>query len=365
MAARARQKSERMIKAGGGPPAAVLPGPSRFPRWLMWLVGLLILGAVLGWLGSVAYGALDRVYAQEVWRYYRPQATTGAGTVLYRDLDGQLFIAALDDLDHARRLTAAAPGGSQGGAEIVRDAVALPGGRAVAYYATERRAGQAASDRLKVVGLDGTLQRDIAVTEAAGEPILSSIYVSSSGRYLALTSRDRARVYFYDVAAGGTLVLGQADAPPEPVQWYRNGDLRTAPFAGQPAYALSPDGKRRAQVRDGVRRAPACNETSGDPGAGCEAVQELAVAPQTATGLSRAGFALHAAFSDFSADGWGPVPAQPSASFYGRLVWSPDGTQLLFTTLDGAESRVYAIGADGRTRPRLVIEGAEALDWVP
>ena len=58
-----------------------------------------------------------------------------------------------------------------------------------------------------------------------------------------------------------------------------------------------------------------------------------------------------------------PLPAQPAARFYGRLVWSPDGRQLLFTTLDGAESRVFAIGVDGRTRPRLVLDGAEALDW--
>ena len=46
--------------------------------------------------------------------------------------------------------------------------------------------------------------------------------------------------------------------------------------------------------------------------------------------------------------------------YYGRLVWSPDGRQLLFTTLDGAESRVFAIGVDGLTRPRLVLDGAEA-----
>ena len=77
----------------------------------------------------------------------------------------------------------------------------------------------------------------------------------------------------------------------------------------------------------------------------------------------RGGYPLYGVFSSVSAEGWGPLPAQPAARFYGRLVWSPDGRQLLFTTLDGAESRVFAIGVDGRTRPRLVLDGAEALDW--
>jgi hypothetical protein len=230
----------------------------------------------------------------------------------------------------------------------------------VAYIATDRRAGRPESEHLKVVGLDGAVRHDLVLGEAAREPLLPTLYVSRSGRYLALTSRDRGHVYYFDTVAGGPLVQGQPEAPPEPVLWHRNGDLRQSPFAGQAAYALSPDGKVRAQVRAGERRAPACGEAE------CEAVSELAVAPQTVTGAGQAGqggYPLYGVFSSVSAEGWGPLPAQPAARFYGRLVWSPDGRQLLFTTLDGAESRVFAIGVDGRTRPRLVLDGAEALDW--
>src|SRR5262249_23057006 len=141
---------------------------------------------------------------------------------------------------------------------------------------------------------------------------------------------------------------------------YRNGDLRTGPLAGQPAYALSPDGRRQAQIRDGVRRAPECGDQPS-----CETVKELSVVPATVTGVVRQGVPLYGSFADFSAEGWGPIPAQPAASFYGRLVWSPDGSHLLFSPLDGADSRVYAISADGRTRPRLLLQDAEALDWIP
>jgi hypothetical protein len=351
MAARAavrRNRRGRVEVTGGG-----LRG---LPGWVWWGAGIVVLVAVLGGLGYLAYGALDQLYAQELWRYFRPASEAGSGTVLYRDSEGHLLLAPVGDPGRGRRLSPETQ-------EVVRDGVILPAGTAgpqsVAYFATVRRPGQPESDHLKVVGLDGTPRLDLAMAETVGQPLLPALYVSSSGRYLALTSRDRTQVYYVDAAAGGPPVLGQADAPPEPIQWYRNGDLRQAPFPGQAAYALSPEGRRRAQVRAGTRRAPACGE------ADCEAVTELAVAPQTVTGLGRGGFSLFGAFSNFSADGWGPIPAQPAARFYGRLVWSPDGKQLLFTTLDGADSRVYAIGADGRSRPRLVLEGAEALDWVP
>jgi hypothetical protein len=59
------------------------------------------------------------------------------------------------------------------------------------------------------------------------------------------------------------------------------------------------------------------------------------------------------------------VPTQPAQRFYGRLVWSPDGSQVLFSTLLEAETRSYAIAVDGKTRPRLVLESGEALDWLP
>jgi Tol biopolymer transport system component len=74
---------------------------------------------------------------------------------------------------------------------------------------------------------------------------------------------------------------------------------------------------------------------------------------------------LYGAFASFSADGWGPIPTQPAQRLYGRLVWAPDGSQLVFSSLDGASANAYAIGADGRTQPRLLLEAAEALDWLP
>jgi hypothetical protein len=323
-----------------------------------------LLVALLGWGGAALYGALDRLYPQELWRYFRPASETSSGSILYRDLDGHLLLAPAGNPGGAKRLSA----GSQ---EVVRDALflpAVPGAQSapgaapsIAVYATERRAGQAESDRLKVLGADGAERLNLAVAETAGEPLLPYLYVSQSGRYVALTTRDRARVYYVDLVAGGAVTPGQADAPPEPVQWHRNGDLRQAPFAGEAAYALAPDGKRRAQVRSGTRQAPACGEAQ------CERVTELAVAPQSVTGggPGAAGFALYGAFNGFSAEGLGPLPAQPAARFYGRLVWSPDGSQLLFTALDGDQSRVYAIGTDGRTRPSLLLAEAEALDWAP
>jgi hypothetical protein len=79
----------------------------------------------------------------------------------------------------------------------------------------------------------------------------------------------------------------------------------------------------------------------------------------------RAATLLYAAFSAFSAEGWGPVPTQPGQKLYGRLVWSPDGSALLFSTLDEAVANTYVIGTDGKSQPRLVLEEAEALDWLP
>jgi hypothetical protein len=331
------------------------------PRWVWGLAGLVVLLALLGGLGYLAYGALDRLYPQDLWRYFRPVAPGTGGSVLYLDREGRLVLAPVVDTGQGRTLSAGP--GEAGPPEVVRDAAVLPDGRTLAYFASQKRTGQPDGDHLKLVGLDGTPVQDLVLAGAAGgagEPLLPAVYVSASGRYLALTSRDRARVYYYDAAAGGALTPGPADAPPERMLWYRNGDLRTGPFPDRPAYALSPDGRRRAEVRAGARRAPECDETPR-----CEAVQELSVVPATVTGVSRGGVPLYGAFADFSADGWGPIPAQPAASLYGRLVWSPDGTQLLFTALDGADSRVYAISADGRTRPRLLLQGAEALDWIP
>jgi hypothetical protein len=241
----------------------------------------------------------------------------------------------------------------------VRDAVALPDGKHVAYFATERGERRPESDHVKVVTLDGTLVRGLAVGEAAGEPMRPALYGSTSGRYLAVTSRDRARVYYYDVAAGGALLAGTADAAPERMLWNRNADLRTPLLPNQPAFAASPDGTLRAQVRAGSRRAPDCLDEK------CEVVQELTISPTAAAGAGRPPTVLYGAFSAFSAEGWGPIPPQPAHRLYGRLVWSPDGRQLLFNTLDGAEMRTYSIGTDGKTRPRLVLESGEALDWMP
>lgn len=343
---------------GSTPAARFLPS---WPRWAWWIVGAVVLLALLGGLGYLTYWGLDRLYPQELWRYFRPLPAAGSGSILYRDLEGKLLLGPVGDPSRARPLTSGTAEGAGTGAaqEIVRDAVIMPDKRAVAYFATERRPGRPDADHVKIIALDGQIIGDVAVAEGAGEPILSSIYLSTSGRYLAVTSRDRSRVYYYDVTAGGALTAGPADAPPEPMLWYRNGDLLTAPFPNQPAYATSPDGRRRAQVREGTRRAPDC-----DAEPRCEAVKELSVSPVTVTGISRAGVPLYGAYSGFSAEGWGPVPSQPAARFYGRLVWSPDGTQLLFTTQDEANSRVYAITADGKTRPRLILEEAEVLDWM-
>ncbi len=325
--------------------------------WWPWALGAILLGLV-AIAGVAAYRALDALYPQELWKYFRPVPPLGSGSILYRTTDGQLFLAPLADPDSGRRLLdTTTPPGTR---EVVRDAVALPQGQRVAYYASELHEGQAERDRVKVISLDGQVVRTVDVS-AAGEPLRPAIFLSSSGRFLALTSRDRGHVYYLDLGADTPLTLGQPDAPPEPMLWTRNGDLRTPLLAGQRPFATSPDGKLRAQVREGPRRAPAC--LGEQPR--CEAAQELVVSAATIAGAERPPVVLYGAFSAFSADGWGPIPTQRAERLYGRLVWSPDGTQLLFSALDGAEARTYAIGVDGKTRPRLILAAGEALDWLP
>lgn len=317
---------------------------------------LVLLLASLG--AFLFYRGLDPLYPQELWRYYRPAAAAGAGTVLYRDLDGNLFLAPLSNVARATRLhDRSLPAGQ----EIVRDALALPGGKTVAYYATERRAGTAERDTVKIVDLQGNVTRSAPVggTETNGSPIRPALFLSESGKYLAVTDRDRTSAYFWDVSTEDGFRPGQADAPPERMLWTRNADLRSAHVPGQAPYAASPDGKLRAQVRAGKRRAPECFEGK------CETGQELVVSAGTPAGAGREAVVLYGAFASFSADGWGPVPTQPAQRLFGRLVWSPSGTQVLFNALDGATTGSYVIGTDGRSQPRLILDGGEALDWLP
>jgi hypothetical protein len=279
------------------------------------------------------------------------------GRLLYRDLDGQLFIAPLADLPSAKRLLD--PAAAAGGREYVRDAVYLPERRQVAYFATVRREGAGEHDHLKVIDLEGRLTHDVDVSEAASELIRPAVFASASGRYVAVTNRERTHAYFFDVAGGGQLVAQPFESPPERMLWTRNADLLQAPQPGQAAVAHSTDGKLRAQVRPGKRRAPECDDPK------CETAQEIVVSSGTVVGSQNPPTVLYGVFTSFSAEGWGPVPTQPAQKLYGRLVWSPDGKHLLFSTLDGAIANTYAIGADGRTQPRLVLEAAEALDWLP
>lgn len=312
--------------------------------------------ALLGGGGYWFYTALDPLYPQELWKYFRPAPPLAGGSLLFRDLDGQLFIAPASDLASRRRLLdAEAAAGSH---EIVRDAVALPDGRGIVYYASEKREGSPEQDVLKVITRDGALMRRVPVAPV-GEPVRPAVFLSASGRHVALTNRERSHVYYLDLNSDSALVPGTADAPPERMLWNRNADLRTAHVPGQPAYASSPDGKQRAQIRAGQRRAPECDA------ARCEAGQELIVSAVTVAGSAQPPSVLYGAFTSFSADGWGPIPAQPAQRLYGRLVWSPDGTQIVFSTLDGSTSNSYAVTSDGRTQPRLLLESAEALDWLP
>jgi hypothetical protein len=361
MAARA-QSLGRQRKHADTPRAGATSGGKDswlryLPRWVLPTASVLALVLILGGGGYWFYTALDPLYAQSLWRYFRPVPPLANGRVLYRDPDGQLFVAPLADLKGGRRLLDVDAAALSH--EIVRDAVALPGGKHVAYYASERRDGGPEQDRLKVVTLDGAVVRSLPAADQAGEPLRAAVFASSTGRYVGLTNRDRSRAYYFDVETGAPLSPGTVDAPPERMLWTRNGDLRTAHVTGQTPYASSPDGKLRAQVRPGSRRAPECEEVKCEPG------QELVITSGTVAGSSNPPTLLYGVFSSFSAEGWGPIPAQPAMRLYGRLVWAPDGSQVLFSTLDGAISSTYAVGTDGKTRPRLVLEAGEALDWLP
>lgn len=344
-----------------GAPRPGLPRAGTFPLRVWWGIGGLLLALLLGGLALLMYRSLDRLYPQELGKYFRPPAASGPGSVLYRDGDGQLFLAPVADTSQAKHLLD--PSVPAGVREIVRDALVLPDGQQVAYFATERvterKEGQLESDHLKVLTLGSGLVHGIAMSDAVGEPLRPALYVSESGRYVAVTSRDRARAYYYDVSGGRLLTAAAADPSPERMLWNRNGDGRIALLPGQPAFALAPDGKQRALLREGKRKAPECDAPK------CEAVQELVISSGALPGSLRGSSVIYGAFSSFSAEGWGPIPAQSAQRFYGRLVWSPDGTQLLFSTLDGADVQTFAIGSDGKTQPRLVLAGAEALDWIP
>jgi hypothetical protein len=326
------------------------------PSWLKWSAVAAVLLLLLVGVVTLFYRQLDQLYPQEIWKYFRPRAAVGSGSVLYRTLDGELFLTPIDQPSKARRIRDSSTPAS--GREVVRDAIMLPGGKELAYYATELRPGQSETEYLKIAGVEGGSIRAVPIAVAAGEALRPAVFVSTSGRYLAVTNRDRTHFYYYDLAAGN-LVPGTAEAPPERMLWTRNGDVRTPHLLGQRPFATSPDGKLRAQVRDGKRRAPECGEAK------CETVQELVISPATIAESSRPPAVVYGVFSSFSAEGWGPVPPQPAQRLYGRLVWSPAGDQLLFSTVDGAETRAYAISVDGKTQPRLVLENGEALDWVP
>jgi len=327
-----------------------------WPGWVTGVVAAVLVLLVVGFGGWLYYRALDQLYPQEVWKYFRPAPAAPAGRLLYRDLDGQLFIAPLTDLAGAKRLLD--PAAAAGGREFVRDAIYLPERQQVAYFATVRGA-TGEHDHLKVVDLEGRLAHDVDVSEAAHELIRPAVYASASGRYVAVTNRERSHAYFYDLAGGGPLVAQPFESPPERMLWTRNADLLQAAQPGQAAVAHSTDGKLRAQVRPGKRRAPECDDPK------CETAQEIVVSSGTVAGSQNPPTVLYGVFTSFSAEGWGPVPAQPAQRLYGRLVWAPDGKHLLFSTLDGEVANTYAIGTDGRSQPRLVLAAAEALDWLP
>jgi hypothetical protein len=352
----ARPGAARREGGSGDGPLGWLLG---LPGWALRLAGVMVLVLLVAGGGYWFYRALDPLYPQEVWRYFRPAPALAEGSVLFRDMDGQLFLAPVAGPTEGRRLLD--PEAAARGHEIVRDALALPSGPSggqIAYFATERVPGQPDADRLKVISRDGAVLLNVPLDEPAGEPLRPALFLSTSGRYLGVTNRDRTRAYYFVLSASGPLTRGEIDAPPERMLWTRNGDLRTAHVPGQAAFAASPDGTQRALVRAGKRRAPECGEPR------CEAGQELVVSSGTVAGSGQVAV-LYGAFSSFSSEGWGFIPAQLAQRLYGRLIWSPDGRQLLFSTLDGADSNSYAISTDGRTQPRLVLESGEALDWLP
>ena len=343
----------RVVRRGGRAPAPATRVPL---RWLF--AGAVLLLALAGGGVYLFYRSLDSLYPQELWKYFRPLPPTASGNVLYRTTEGQLLLAPMGSTDQAHRLMDT--GTDTGISEYVRDATVLPGGRDVAYFATLRGGAGAAhieTDHVKVVGTGGGISRDVPLAPAPGEKLYPTLFASSSGRYVAVLSQDRARGYFVDLASGD-VVTATPDAAPERMLWNRNGDLRSPALGGQRPYATSPNGKLRAQVREGTRRAPECDEPR------CEAVQELTVSSASVAGAQRPPVVLFGAFGQFAADGWGPIPTQPAQRLYGRLVWSPDGTQILFSTVYETSTRTYAISVDGKTRPRLVLEDGEALDWI-
>lgn len=352
----ARRGKRAAAAPASGPLAWVVAIPPRLRMALAALVAILVVAGG----GLLFYRALDPMYPQDLWRYFRPQAPAPTGALLYRDLDGQLFLAPQGDAKQAQRLLDA--GAAAGGREYVRDAIYVPQRKQIAYFATVRRDGAGGAvehDHVKLIDLSGKAIRDMDVTAGTGEPIRPTVYASASGRYLAVTNRERTQAYFYDLDGGGGPVAAPFDSPPERMLWTRNADLRQSYVSSQAPVAASQDGAQRAQVRAGRRRAPECDEQR------CETAQELVVSSGGVTASQRAATLLYGAFSAFSAEGWGPVPPQPAQRLYGRLVWSPDGKQLLFSTLDGDVANTYAISTDGRTQPRLVLEAAEALDWLP
>src|SRR5687767_11753992 len=111
-AARAGRASARRGVASGG------TGGVRIPSWVWWTAGIAVLVALLGGLGYLTYGALDRLYPQGLWRYFRPVPGAASGSILYRHVDGYLLLAPVGDPGRAQRLSPEAP-------EIVRDAVFL------------------------------------------------------------------------------------------------------------------------------------------------------------------------------------------------------------------------------------------------
>jgi hypothetical protein len=341
----------------GGTPSGPFGWLADVPGWLLRTAVAVVLAIFLGLAIFGLYRALDPLYPQDLWRYFRPAAAIGTGSVLYRDLEGQLFLAPIGDVKSGKRLLD--PLAAASGREIIRDALALPGGKAIAYYATVKRGSEAEQDRVKVIDLQGKITHDISLEGADGELIRPALYVSTSGRYLGVTNRDRNSFYFVDLQASNAFVQGDAGSPPERMQWARNADLRSGYVAGQPSYAASSDGTLRAQVRAGKRRAPECTEGR------CETGQELVVTSGTPAGAGKDATVLYGVFASFSAEGWGPIPSQAAQRLYGRLIWSPDGKQLLFSTLDGAVTSSYAISTDGRSQPRLLLEQGEALDWLP
>ena len=107
----------------GAPSPLGLVGERGSPSW--WL-------SWEGWATPPLTGPLDGLYPQGLWRYFRPVPGPASGSILYRHVDGYLLLAPVADLGQAQRLSPEAP-------EIVRDAVFLSEGKAVAYIATDRR----------------------------------------------------------------------------------------------------------------------------------------------------------------------------------------------------------------------------------